>query len=175
MTPAGIEPATFRFVAQHLNHCATVVPVASRHWHICKNSAVCWILKSLHKTNTCTYFKLVLSHAVRYRRVSTAVAIIIRVIYTITVSPNKLLKCVSETLSVINNVSNLTPKYTGLFEMIVGVLTTCHTQYTWDSSICVFLFNRTILQVFVTYLTGALYVVLLNKKIQGYSKWLSGF
>ena len=28
--------------------------------------------------------------------------------------------------------------YTGLFKMIVGVLTTCHTQYTWDSSICVF-------------------------------------
>jgi len=23
MTSAGIEPATFRFVAQHLNHCAT--------------------------------------------------------------------------------------------------------------------------------------------------------
>jgi len=23
MTPAGIEPTTFRFVAQHLNHCAT--------------------------------------------------------------------------------------------------------------------------------------------------------
>jgi len=23
MTPAGIEPATFPFVAQHLNHCAT--------------------------------------------------------------------------------------------------------------------------------------------------------
>jgi len=22
LTPAGIEPATFRFVAQHLNHCA---------------------------------------------------------------------------------------------------------------------------------------------------------
>ena len=45
---------------------------------------------------------------------------------------------------------------TGLFKMIVGVLTTCHTQYTWDSSISVFLFNRTTLQVFVTYLTGAL-------------------
>ena len=41
--------------------------------------------------------------------------------------------------------------------MIVGVLTTCHTQYTWNSSICIFLFNRTKLQVFVTYLTGALY------------------
>jgi len=25
MTPAGIEPATFRFVAQQLNHCATAV------------------------------------------------------------------------------------------------------------------------------------------------------
>ena len=47
---------------------------------------------------------------------------------------------------------------TGLFEMIVGVLTTCHTQYTSDSSICIFLFNRTILPSFVTYLTGALYV-----------------
>jgi len=45
-----------------------------------------------------------------------------------------------------------------LFEMIVGVLTTCHTQYTWDRSICIFLFNRTTHQVFVTYLTGALYV-----------------
>ena len=26
MIPSGIEPATFRFVAQHLNHCATAVP-----------------------------------------------------------------------------------------------------------------------------------------------------
>jgi len=47
---------------------------------------------------------------------------------------------------------------TVLFEMIVGVLTTCHTHYTWDRSICVSLFNRTTLQVFVTYLIGALYV-----------------
>jgi len=35
---------------------------------------------------------------------------------------------------------------TGLFEMIVGILTTCHTQYTWDTSICIFLFNRKTLQ-----------------------------
>ena len=40
--------------------------------------------------------------------------------------------------------------------MIVGVLTTCHTQYPSDRSICIFLFNRTPLQVFVTFLTGAL-------------------
>jgi len=26
MIPAGIEPATFQFVAQHLYHCATMVP-----------------------------------------------------------------------------------------------------------------------------------------------------
>jgi len=30
LTPAGIEPATFRFVARHLNHCATAVPWAVR-------------------------------------------------------------------------------------------------------------------------------------------------
>jgi hypothetical protein len=47
---------------------------------------------------------------------------------------------------------------TGLLKTIVGVLTTCHTQYTWDRSICVCLFNRTTIQVFVTYLIGALYV-----------------
>jgi len=27
LTPAGIEPAPYRFVAQHLNHCATAVPI----------------------------------------------------------------------------------------------------------------------------------------------------
>ena len=47
---------------------------------------------------------------------------------------------------------------TGLLKKVVGVLTTCHTQYTWDRSICIFLFNGTTHQVFVTYLTGALYV-----------------
>jgi len=26
LIPSGIEPATFRFVAQHLNHCDTAVP-----------------------------------------------------------------------------------------------------------------------------------------------------
>jgi len=43
--------------------------------------------------------------------------------------------------------------------MIVGVLTTCHTQYNWDRNIYAFFkFNRTTLQVFVIYVTGALYV-----------------
>jgi hypothetical protein len=31
MTPSGIEPATFRFVAQNLNHCATAVPQLQRN------------------------------------------------------------------------------------------------------------------------------------------------
>ena len=47
---------------------------------------------------------------------------------------------------------------TGLFKMIVGVLTTFHIQNTWDRNVCIFLFDRTTLQVFVTYLTGALSV-----------------
>ena len=33
LTPAGIEPATFRFVAQHLNHCATAVPYVYIYTH----------------------------------------------------------------------------------------------------------------------------------------------
>jgi len=47
MTPAGIEPATFRFVAQHLNHCPAAVPKClcihseyyrvSKHWEIMRN------------------------------------------------------------------------------------------------------------------------------------------
>ena len=36
MTPAGIEPATFRFVAQHLNHCATAVPYIYIYIYIIK-------------------------------------------------------------------------------------------------------------------------------------------
>jgi hypothetical protein len=31
LTPSGIEPATLRFVAQYLNHCATAVPNQYRY------------------------------------------------------------------------------------------------------------------------------------------------
>ena len=41
MTPSGIEPATFRFVAQHLNHCATAVPTESRSY--VKNKENYWL------------------------------------------------------------------------------------------------------------------------------------
>jgi len=30
MTPAGIEPAPFRFVTQHLNHCDNAVPYTGK-------------------------------------------------------------------------------------------------------------------------------------------------
>jgi hypothetical protein len=30
MKPSGIDPATFRFVAQHLNHCATPLPTKGK-------------------------------------------------------------------------------------------------------------------------------------------------
>jgi len=32
LTPAEIEPATFWFVAQHLNYCATAVPILTLWW-----------------------------------------------------------------------------------------------------------------------------------------------
>ena len=31
MTPSGIEPATFQFVTQHLNPCATAVRVVAEY------------------------------------------------------------------------------------------------------------------------------------------------
>jgi hypothetical protein len=30
MTPSGIEPATFQFVAQYINHCAIAVPLSGK-------------------------------------------------------------------------------------------------------------------------------------------------
>ena len=34
LTPTEIEPATFRFVAQHLNHCATAVRLVRSYFII---------------------------------------------------------------------------------------------------------------------------------------------
>jgi len=40
LTPAGIEPGTFRFVAQHLNHCATAVPTMCNTYCFCSTTMV---------------------------------------------------------------------------------------------------------------------------------------
>ena len=50
-------------------------------------------------------------------------------------SPAQLIFC---GLSPFNKIGAIWKKNTELFEMIVGVLTTCHTQYTSESSICIF-------------------------------------
>jgi hypothetical protein len=42
MTPSGIEPATFRFVAQHLNHWATAVPTINNNIHNAMGSWSQW-------------------------------------------------------------------------------------------------------------------------------------
>ena len=55
-------------------------------------------------------------------------------------------------------------EYTGLFEMIVGVLTTCHTQCTWDRSWCLYNHKGCTYRPSIRYVTKAWSVVLLNKK-----------
>jgi len=39
LTPAGIEPATFQIVAQHLNHCATAV-IRGRYFSLFHDIAI---------------------------------------------------------------------------------------------------------------------------------------
>ena len=42
LTPGVIEPATFRFVAQHLNQCATAVPIHTYIYiYVCVCVCVC--------------------------------------------------------------------------------------------------------------------------------------
>jgi len=43
LTPAGIEPVTFRFVAHHVNHCATA-SVVRKACHVAMNAGLCSIL-----------------------------------------------------------------------------------------------------------------------------------
>jgi len=46
LTPAGIEPATFRFVTQYLNHCAAAVPLYN--WTILKLGAFSQVYKKVN-------------------------------------------------------------------------------------------------------------------------------
>jgi len=67
MTPSGIEPATFRFVAQHLNHCATEVPrlrqyekilysEADHRWHNVADALHAKATDTLRLCNTHDFF-----------------------------------------------------------------------------------------------------------------------
>ena len=74
MTPSRIEPATFRFVAQHLNHCVTAFPAVLRvrvlnliffyktviyHFVYCVMTDVFLIVLKLHGMFWLTLIKLV--------------------------------------------------------------------------------------------------------------------
>ena len=48
MTPSGIEPATFRFIAQHLNHCATAVPIIQGNLTMINETSTNSIKKKKH-------------------------------------------------------------------------------------------------------------------------------
>ena len=52
----------------------------------------------------------------------------------------------------------VTQKYRVIRNYCRGFNNLSYKKYTPDSSICIFLLNRTTRQVFVTYLTGALYI-----------------
>jgi hypothetical protein len=97
------------------------------------------------RNNKCWLWTQFTTHAINFRK-------IIRIVHW-KVSLIRKLRC-----NLHSNVSVSNVDYAGLFKMIVGVLTTCHIQYPWDRSICIFLFNRRTLQVLVTYRTGALNV-----------------
>jgi len=59
LTPAGIEPATFRFVTQHLSHCATAVT-----WAISKEDKsriTSGEMKFRKRTAKCTRWDYILS------------------------------------------------------------------------------------------------------------------
>ena len=52
MTPPGIEPANFQFVAQHLKHCAIAVPLYRTFTLTKKTANSLAKLKAHHKTCT---------------------------------------------------------------------------------------------------------------------------
>jgi len=55
MTPSGIETATFRFVAQHLNHCTTDCTTAVPESHLVQKEITSFSRHSLTMRN---YLKL---------------------------------------------------------------------------------------------------------------------
>jgi hypothetical protein len=49
MTPSAIEPATFRFVAQYLNHCATAVPDIFSTLHYLQQDTEVLFIYTVHR------------------------------------------------------------------------------------------------------------------------------
>ena len=57
LTPAGIEPGTFRFVAQHLNHCATAAALIIQFYSISRRD-----LKFIKISTTYWYLDIIIKH-----------------------------------------------------------------------------------------------------------------
>jgi hypothetical protein len=53
MTPSGIEPATFWFVAQYLNHCATAVFIVHSALNLFRN--YWYLLRNIYNSNKETF------------------------------------------------------------------------------------------------------------------------
>jgi len=67
LTPPGIEPATFGIVAQHLNHCATAVPL--RWWYNNINSQLdATITNFIDNYNQLYIFRTIISPIIRSTR-----------------------------------------------------------------------------------------------------------
>jgi len=76
MTPSGIEPATFRFVAQYLNRCTAVIPVemwrsliffTSCKFVLCRNATVFSAHKAFDYVHRISYvFVLVINMECEY-------------------------------------------------------------------------------------------------------------
>ena len=75
LTPAGIEPVTFRFVAQHINRCATAGPTHSQFVYLllihcksgCTKSSRCYVISSLSVLlNHFTVHNAVFIHAIQH-------------------------------------------------------------------------------------------------------------
>ena len=70
MTPSGIEPATFRFVSQHLNHCATSVPL------ICFDFIEMWNKKKTYEIHSRINNKL---NYMKYKNLFTFTQVVMRI------------------------------------------------------------------------------------------------
>ena len=58
LTLAGIEPATFRIVAQHLNHCATAVRLLL-HISVEKKNMLAWLFRYHASTGSVKWYRTV--------------------------------------------------------------------------------------------------------------------
>jgi len=78
MKPSGIEPAIIRFVAQHLNHCATAIPILNvpsdnKYWpkdglmklkHVAK--IMCYLLYNVIQKDGLNFVRLYFLKYTRY-------------------------------------------------------------------------------------------------------------